>query len=84
MRLNLHLSKYHIVGNHVSLLNCQLGFNDLINAFPPFTMNVICLCTLVTAISQTPNPDQTAPLGAVLSGFIVFACFHNKTILQRI
>ena len=30
--------------------------------------------TLVAYIANNMDPDQTASLGAVLSGFIVFAC----------
>ena len=44
--------------------------------FLPFTTNVvcshICLCTFVALTASTVNPDQTAPLGAVRSGSIVF------------
>ena len=32
-----------------------------------------CLCILVAYIANNMDPDQTAPLGAVWSGLIVFA-----------
>ena len=34
---------------------------------------IICLFTLVPYIANNMDPDQTAPLWAVLSGFILFA-----------
>ena len=53
---------------------------DFVNPFPAIHNNTtivicsaFCLCTLVAYIANNMNPDQTAPSGAVWSGFIVFA-----------
>ena len=45
--------------------------------FPPFltivVCSLVCLCTLIAYIANNMDPDQTAPVGAVWSWFIVFA-----------
>ena len=38
-----------------------------------FIYSLICLYILVACIANNMDPDKTAPLGAVWSGFIVFA-----------
>ena len=65
----------------VLIFNCFLIFFAAIHAY--VVCFLICLCTLVAYIANTMNPDQTAPLGAVWSGFVVFA-FKNKIILECI
>ena len=67
---------------------CPYKFHMLsLTLFLPFTANVVCsvvcLCILVAYIANNMNPDQTAPLGAVWSGCIVFAS-KVKLILKCI
>ena len=40
--------------------------------FPIFVCSLFCLCTLTAYFAINTDPDQTTPLGAVGSGFIVF------------
>ena len=43
----------------------------------------VCLCTLVAYIANSMDQDQTAPIGAVWSRFILFAS-HDKSSLEWI
>ena len=49
-------------------------FKVELTIFPPLTTIVVCSSsTLEAYIANNMDPDQTAPIGAVWSGFIVFA-----------
>ena len=55
--------------------------SNVLNPFPTITTitacYLICFCTLVAFCTEM-NPDQTATLGAVGSGFIVFAIMEKN------
>ena len=43
---------------------------------------LICLYTLEAYIANYMDPDQTAPVGAVWSGFIVFASMIKISLIE--
>ena len=53
--------------------------------FPPFmtivVYSLICSFFLEACIANNMEPDQTAPIGAVWSGFIVFASMIKSTVV---
>ena len=84
------MSKYHIVGNHIHWLQCQLDHpyrthtayksvqsrqQTLLILFPPITTcSLICLCTWVAYITNSMDPDQTA--GSILI-WVHSVCYHD-------
>ena len=61
----------------IKICSVLFQFHHWLTLFPPVTSFVICflycLCSQVAYIANNMDPDHTAPLGAVWSGFIVFA-----------
>ena len=68
----------------ISLLTCALeveyeGLN------PPIATKVVCFSRLLkclgTSMASSVDPDQTAPIGAVCSGFTLFAAILYSSVM---
>ena len=57
---------------------------EQLTRFPPITIivvcSLICVYTFDAYIANNMDPDQTAPFGAVWSGFIVFASMIKNSL----
>ena len=59
-------------------------YKQLLTLYQLFTSiavsSLICICTLVAYFANNMNPDQTAPKGAVWSGFIWFTSMKKSSL----
>ena len=70
--LNLQYTSCHSKGFLISFKKDLFKINPS-PASQDFVCSLVCFCSWVAYIANTMDPDQIAPIGAVWSGFILFA-----------